>query len=231
MILYYDTFHKETHILRRKTKTKGEIKMTNKTFAYIRVSSKEQNEARQVETMKKEGIDERDMYIDKASGKDFNRPKYQLLKQLVRKDDTIVFDSITRMGRNMDETLKEYEWFNENGVLLRFIKEPMINTNNEKDDVMKEAIQKIILTLLTAFAEKEREEIKIRQAEGIAVAIQKGVKFGRPAIDVPNNWDKLYKQWKAKEITAVNFMSEVNMTKATFYRKIKEYENNLEVEQ
>ncbi|HFK1691037.1 recombinase family protein [Bacillus paranthracis] len=205
--------------------------MTNKTFAYIRVSSKEQNEARQVETMKKEGIDERDMYIDKASGKDFNRPKYQLLKQLVRKDDTIVFDSITRMGRNMDETLKEYEWFNENGVLLRFIKEPMINTNNEKDDVMKEAIQKIILTLLTAFAEKEREEIKIRQAEGIAVAIQKGVKFGRPAIDVPNNWDKLYKQWKAKEITAVNFMSEVNMTKATFYRKIKEYENNLEVEQ
>ncbi len=217
--------------MRRKTKTKGEIKMTNKTFAYIRVSSKEQNEARQVETMKKEGIDERDMYIDKASGKDFNRPKYQLLKQLVRKDDTIVFDSITRMGRNMDETLKEYEWFNENGVLLRFIKEPMINTNNEKDDVMKEAIQKIILTLLTAFAEKEREEIKIRQAEGIAVAIQKGVKFGRPAIDVPNNWDKLYKQWKAKEITAVNFMSEVNMTKATFYRKIKEYENNLEVEQ
>ncbi|MGR5953277.1 recombinase family protein [Bacillus paranthracis] len=72
-----------------------------------------------------------------------------MLKQLVRKDDTIVFDSITRMGRNMDETLKEYEWFNENGVLLRFIKEPMINTNNEKDDVMKEAIQKIILTLLT----------------------------------------------------------------------------------
>ncbi len=171
------------------------------------------------------------MYIDKASGKDFNRPKYQLLKQLVRKDDTIVFDSITRMGRNMDETLKEYEWFNENGVLLRFIKEPMINTNNEKDDVMKEAIQKIILTLLTAFAEKEREEIKIRQAEGIAVAIQKGVKFGRPAIDVPNNWDELYEQWKAKEITAVKFMNEVNMTKATFYRKIKEYENNLDVAQ
>lgn len=224
MILYYDTFHKETHILRRKTKTKGEIKMTNKTFAYIRVSSKEQNEARQVETMKKEGINERDMYIDKASGKDFNRPQYQLLKQMVRKDDTVVFDSITRMGRNMDETLKEYEWFNENGVILRFIKEPMINTNNEQDDIMKQAIQKIILTLLTAFAEKEREEIKTRQAEGIAVAIQRGVKFGRPAIDVPDNWNELYEQWKAKEITAVKFMNEVNMTKATFYRKVKEYE-------
>lgn len=203
--------------------------MTNKTFAYIRVSSKEQNEARQIETMKKEGIDERDMYIDKASGKDFNRPKYQLLKQMVRKDDTVIFDSITRMGRNMDETLKEYEWFNKNGVILRFIKEPMINTNNEQDDIMKQAIQKIILTLLTAFAEKEREEIKTRQAEGIAVAIQKGIKFGRPAINVPNNWDKFYEQWKTKKITAVKFMSEVNMTKATFYRKIKEYENDLEI--
>lgn len=203
--------------------------MTNKTFAYIRVSSKDQNEERQIETMKREGIDERDMYIDKASGKDFDRPKYQLLKQLVRNGDTVVFDSITRMGRNMDETLKEYEWFDENEVLLRFIKEPMINTNNEKDDVMKQAIQKIILTLLTAFAEKEREEIKMRQAEGIAVAIKKGVKFGRPAIDVPNNWSELYVQWKAKEITAVKFMNEVNMTKATFYRKVKEYENNFEI--
>lgn len=205
--------------------------MTNKTFAYIRVSSKEQNEARQIETMKKEGIDERDMYIDKASGKDFNRPKYQLLKQMVRRDDTIVFDSITRMGRNMDETLKEYKWFDQNGIQLRFIKEPMIDTNNDQDDLMKKAIQEVILILLSAFAEKEREEIKTRQAEGIAVAIQRGVKFGRPAIDVPNNWDELYEQWKAKEITAVKFMSEVNMTKATFYRKIKEYENNLEVAQ
>ncbi|MDA1576836.1 MULTISPECIES: recombinase family protein [Bacillus cereus group] len=205
--------------------------MTNKTFAYIRVSSKEQNEARQVETMKKEGIDERDMYIDKASGKDFNRPKYQLLKQMVRKDDTVVFDSITRMGRNMDETLKEYKWFEENGIQMRFIKEPMINTNDETDDKMKKAIKEIILILLTSFAEKEREDIKIRQAEGIAVAMQNGTKFGRPAIDVPNNWNELYEQWKAKEITAVKFMSEVNMTKATFYRKVKEYENNLEVAQ
>lgn len=203
--------------------------MTNKTFAYIRVSSKEQNEARQVETMKKEGIDERDMYIDKVSGKDFDRPKYQLLKQLVRNGDTVVFDSITRMGRNMDETLKEYEWFEENGILLRFVKEPMINTNDEKDDLMKQAMKRIILTLLTAFAEKEREEIKTRQAEGIAVAMQKGVKFGRPAIDVPDNWNELYEQWKAKEITAVKFMTEVSMTKATFYRKVKEYENSLEI--
>lgn len=212
-------------------KLEGEIHMSNKTFAYIRVSSKEQNIARQVETMKKEGINDRDTFIDKASGKDFDRPKYQLLKQMVREGDTVVFDSITRMGRNMNDTMKEYEWFVENNVQLRFIKEPMINTNNEQDDIMKQAIQKIILTLLTAFAEKEREEIKTRQAEGIAVAKHKGIKFGRPTIDVPDNWNDIYSQWKAKEITAVQFMKKVNMTKATFYRKIKDYENQLKAEQ
>lgn len=197
-----------------------------KEFGYIRTSSKDQNEARQVETMKSEGIGERDMFIEKASGKDFDRPQYQLLKQMVREGDTIVFDSITRMGRNMNETMKEYEWFVENGVQLRFVKEPMINTSNEQDDIMKQAIQKIILTLLTAFAEKEREEIKTRQAEGIAVAKKQGVKFGRPSVVMPKDWDKYYKQWKAEEITAVQFMESMGMAKATFYRKVRNYEES-----
>ena len=155
-----------------------------KIFGYVRVSSKEQNEARQLETMRKEGIEERDIFIDKASGKNFDRPQYQLLKQMVREGDTVVFDSITRMGRNMNDTMKEYEWFVENGVQLRFIKEPMINTSNEQDDIMKQAIQKIILTLLTAFAEKERDEIKTRQAEGIAVAKAQGKHLGRPKTEI-----------------------------------------------
>lgn len=203
--------------------------MSNKVFGYVRVSSKEQNEARQIETMKAEGIGERDLFIDKASGKDFDRPQYQLLKQMVREGDTVVFDSITRMGRNMNDTMKEYEWFVENGVQLRFVKEPMIDTAGAENDVMKQAIQKIILTLLTAFAEKEREEIKTRQAEGIAVAKQQGVKFGRPVIDLPDDWSNLYTKWKAKEITAVQFMDKVSMTKATFYRKVKEYEEQNEI--
>jgi DNA invertase Pin-like site-specific DNA recombinase len=195
-----------------------------KIFGYVRVSSKEQNEGRQIETMRLEGIDERDMFIDKASGKDFDRPKYQLLKQMVRVGDIVVFDSITRMGRNMKETFSEYDWFVKNGVQLRFVKEPMINTSNEQDDIMKQAIQKIILTLLTAFAEKERDEIKTRQAEGIAVAKKKGVKFGRPEVELPKEWDKYYRQWKSKMISAVEFMEAIGMAKATFYRKVKEYE-------
>lgn len=198
-----------------------------KIFGYVRVSSKEQNEARQMETMRKEGIEERDIFIDKASGKNFERPQYQLLKQMVREGDTVVFDSITRMGRNMDDTMKEYKWFVENGVQLRFIKEPMINTSNEHDDVMKRAIQTIILTLLTAFAEKEREEIKTRQAEGIAVAKAQGKHLGRPKTEITQEFERAYKEWKDNEITAVEAMKKVNVPRSTFYRIVKEYEETL----
>ena len=128
------------------------------------------------------------------------------------------------MGRNMDETKKEYRWFVDNGVQLRFVKEPMINTKSH-DDVIQKAIQDIILTLLTSFAEKERDEIKTRQAEGIAVAKKNGIKFGRPAVAFPKEWEKYYKQWKDNEITAVQSMESLGMAKATFYRKVKEYEN------
>ncbi|MCU5727974.1 recombinase family protein [Bacillus toyonensis] len=197
-----------------------------KTFGYIRVSSKDQKEDRQIKKMLAKGIDERDLFIDKVSGKDFERPRYQILKQMVREGDMVVFDSITRMGRNMNDTMKEYEWFVENGVNLCFIEEPMIDTNNESDDVMKQAIQKIILTMLTAFAEKERKEIKARQAEGIAVAKEQGVKFGRPSIKIPSNWDKNYKEWKSGNITAQQFSQNVDMSIATFYRKLKQYEQN-----
>lgn len=194
-----------------------------KTFGYVRVSSKEQNEVRQVEIMKTNGIGESNLFIDKASEKDCIGPNYQLLKQLVREGDTVVFNSISRMGRNMNETLNEYEWFINNGVKLCFIKEPMINISNQKED-MKQAIQKVILTLLTAFAEKEKEGIKTRQAEGIAIAKRNGVKFGRPAIEIPIEWKEYYSQWRAGKISAVKFMEIMEMSKATFYRKVREYE-------
>ncbi|TKH06574.1 recombinase family protein [Peribacillus simplex] len=138
-----------------------------KIFEYVRVSSKEQNVVRQIETMKAEGIGERDMFIDKLRRKDFNRQKYQLLKQIVREGDTVVFDSITRMGRNMNETMSEYDWFVKNGVQQRFIKEPMINTSNEQEDIIKLAIQKIILTLL------RRKEMKSRQGKRRALQKQR----------------------------------------------------------
>jgi len=202
--------------------------LAKKRFAYIRVSDKDQNEARQVETMKKEGIEERDVFIEKMSGKNFERPKYQLLKQLVREGDEIVFDSITRMGRSMNETLKEYEWFVENGVELKFIKEPMINTSNEQDDIIKQAIQRVILTVLAAFAEKERLDIKIRQAEGIDAAKAKGKHLGRPKAVVTPEFELAYKHWINKEITAVEAMRKANVSKTTFYRLVKQIKGKQE---
>lgn len=200
---------------------------TTKKFGYIRVSSKEQNIDRQIINMEKEGItNERDRFIDKVSGKSFDRPQYQLLKQMVRPGDTVVFDSITRMGRNMSDTVKEYDWFVENGINLEFIKEPMINTNSDTEDIMKKAIQRIILTLLTAFAEKEREEIKTRQAEGIAVAKMKGKHLGRPKTEITAEFINAYNEWKQGTITAVQAMKDSGLKKSTFYQLVKQHEGN-----
>ncbi|MGC4376200.1 recombinase family protein [Fictibacillus sp. Mic-4] len=201
--------------------------MNSKTFAYVRVSSKQQNEQRQIETMLNLGIEERDIFIDKQSGASFDRPQYQTLKSVLRKGDTVVFDSITRMGRNMDQTLKEYRYFVENGINLKFVKEPMLDTDSQKDDVILLAIQQAVLAILAAFAQKEREEIRTRQAEGIAIAQKKGIKFGRPSLELPQNWENLYERWKSGEIKAVDFMRKVDMKKATFYKKVKEYESKL----
>ena len=197
-----------------------------KRFGYVRISSKDQNEARQIKNMLDVGVHERDIYIDKQSGKNFDRPQYQAMKDpsRSREGDTIVFDSITRMGRNMDETLKEYRWFVENGINLEFIKEPMINTNSETDDVILKAIQQAVLVILTAFAEKERSDIRVRQAEGIEAAKRKGIKFGRPSKTLPEEWDELYLKWKNGQIKAVEFMDRAGMKKSTFYKKVKEYE-------
>lgn len=202
--------------------------MTTKTFAYVRVSSKEQNINRQLDIMRSLGIDERDMFIDKASGKDTNREQYQALKSIVREGDTVVFDSITRLSRNMNDIKKEYEWFTTNKINLQFVKEPMLNTTNDKTDVMKQAINDIILTLLGAFAQQERENIKQRQKEGIESAKARGKHLGRPKATLTKEqqlqFEKLYIKWKANEITATAMMNELNMKRTTFYKIIKEYE-------
>ncbi len=199
--------------------------MNTKKFGYIRVSSKDQNEARQIRTMQEQGIEERDIFMDKQSGKNFERPQYQALKEYIREGDTIVFDSITRMGRNMDETLKEYNWFIEHGVNLEFIKEPMINTSSRAEDVVLRAVQQAVLVILSAFAQKEREDIKVRQEEGIQAALQNGVKFGRPKAAVTDEFIQAYTQWKAGEITATKAMEQAGMKRTTFYKLVKEHEN------
>lgn len=207
--------------------------MNKEIFAYIRVSSKEQNEDRQVITMMEKGVQERNIFIDKQTGKNTDRPEYQRLKSIVRKGDTVIFDSITRMSRSMNDIKKEYEWFINKGVSLEFIKEPMINYDVDKvesDPVMR-AIPEMILTLLAAFAEKERLDIRQRQAEGIEAARRKGKHLGRPRKSYKTLSDAerelfhaQYKRWKAGKQTAVQTMDNVGLKKTTFYKIVNEYE-------
>lgn len=204
-----------------------------KTFGYVRVSSKEQNEARQLDTMQALGIEERDIYVDKASGKDTDRVQYQALKTIARRGDTIVFDSISRMSRDMKDTEREYQYFVDSGINMRFINEPMLDTDasDDTDDVIKQAMSKIILTLLSAFNEKERTDTHKRQAEGIAAARKRGQRLGRPSIDYTTLdseqrtlFNEQYRRWKEGKQTAVKTFTNIGLTKNTFYKIVKQYE-------
>ncbi|CAI8844472.1 recombinase family protein [Bacillus pseudomycoides] len=204
--------------------------MKYKKFGYVRVSSKDQNEERQIQNMKNLGIEERDIFIDKESGKNMERENYQMLKRLVRTGDTIVFDSLTRLGRNMNDTLEEFRYYEKHKVNLQFIKEPYINVNytgESTNDVIQSAIQKATLTILSAFAEKERIDIKQRQAEGIALARKQGRRLGRPSVEITEEFTDAYKEWKSGSITAVGAMKKYGIKRSSFYKLAKQYEERM----
>ncbi|MCD2334471.1 recombinase family protein [Bacillus cereus] len=203
--------------------------MKHKKFGYVRVSSKDQNEERQIQNMKDLGIEDRDIFIDKESGKIMERENYQMLKRLVRAEDTIVFDSLTRLGRNMNDTLEEFRYYEKHRINLQFIKEPYININytgESTNDVIQSAIQKATLTILSAFAEKERIDIKQRQAEGIALARKQGKRLGRPPVEITEEFMDAYKEWKSGSITAVGAMKKYGIKRSSFYKLAKQYEEN-----
>ncbi|HDX9579429.1 TPA: recombinase family protein [Bacillus pseudomycoides] len=204
--------------------------MKHKKFGYVRVSSKDQNEERQIQNMKNLGIEDRDIFIDKESGKNMERENYQMLKCLVRTGDTIVFDSLTRLGRNMNDTLEEFRYYEKHKVNLQFIKEPYINVNytgESTNDVIQSAIQKATLTILSAFAEKERIDIKQRQAEGIALARKQGKHLGRPPVEITEEFIEAYKEWKSGSLTAVGAMKKYDIKRSSFYKLAKQYEEKI----
>ncbi|HDX9577075.1 TPA: recombinase family protein [Bacillus pseudomycoides] len=204
--------------------------MKHKKFGYVRVSSKDQNEERRIQNMKNLGIEDRDIFIDKESGKNMERENYQMLKRLVRTGDTIVFDSLTRLGRNMNDTLEEFRYYEKHRVNLQFIKEPYINVNytgESTNDVIQSAIQKATLTILSAFAEKERIDIKQRQAEGIALARKQGKHLGRPPVEITEKFIEAYKEWKSGSITAVGAMKKYDIKRSSFYKLAKQYEERM----
>ncbi|HDR7340986.1 TPA: recombinase family protein [Bacillus toyonensis] len=197
-------------------------------FGYMRVSTKEQNLDRQYEALKGYVSDEDYIYSDKASGKDMEREGFQNMLKAMRKGDTLYIKSIDRLGRNK-ELIKEYlQQFKNKGIRVKIIDIPttMQDRPSEEEWVI-DMINNIIIEVYTSMAEQERQNIKQRQAEGIAVAKEKGKHLGRPVLALPKEWDKLYKEWKAGKITAVAFMDAIGIKKATFYKKVKEYEANI----
>lgn len=196
--------------------------MKNKVFGYARVSSKEQNEKRQLEAFKGFNIDERDIYIDKQSGKDFNRNQYNILKNVLRENDVLVIKSIDRLGRNYNMIIDEWKDITKNiKADIVVIDMPLLDTRKNKD-LLGTFISDLILQILSYVAEQERTFIKQRQKEGIASAKLNGVKFGRPKIEKPDNFDFVVSKWKNKEIKTKDALELLHLRPNTFYTMVKE---------
>ncbi len=202
----------------------------SKKFGYGRVSGKDQNEARQVEAFKKEGILERDIYIDKKSGKDFDRTNYKLLKNLLREDDLLVIHSIDRLGRNYQMIVDEWRDITKNiKADILVLDMPLLDTRQKKD-LIGTLINDIILALLSYVAQVEREKINSRQREGIDICLntkktKTGRWFGRPRVPKPDGYNEVITKWKNKEITAKEAMHILNLKPNTFYNFVKEDKN------
>ncbi|WP_298830140.1 recombinase family protein [uncultured Planococcus sp.] len=201
--------------------------MEHRKFGYIRVSSKDQNEARQLEAMRKIGINERDIYLDKQSGKNFERANYQLLKRVIRKGDILYIHSLDRFGRNKEEILQEWNDLTKNiEADIVVLDMPLLDTTQYKDS-MGTFIADLVLQILSWMAEEERERIRKRQREGIDLALQNGIQFGRTPVLVSEEFEEVYRKWKAKELTAVEAMREAGVKKTSFYKLVRAYEEEL----
>lgn len=197
--------------------------MTIKTFGYCRVSTKDQNEDRQVVAMQELGINERDIFIDKCSGKNFERPQYQALKIQLREGDILVIKSIDRLGRNYKQICQEWkEITTDIKAHIKVIDMPVLDTTRT-DGLIGQVISDIVLQLLGFVAEQERAFNKQRQAEGIKLAKEKGVKIGKPPIQYPENWHEVYLIWKKGKITAREAMKRLNLKPTSFYKLAKNY--------
>ena len=190
-------------------------------WAYVRVSTKEQNEDRQVEELKDLVTTQSHLLIEKQSGKDFNRPIYQSLKNIMREGDTLVVKSLDRLGRNYEQMKEEWKDLSDRGIKIRVLDTPMLDTSKYDDELMGKFVSDVVLNVLSFVAENERKNIKQRQKEGIAIAKAKGVKFGRPAIPYPENYEYVINEWKERRIKAVEAMKLMNVSKTTFYKMTK----------
>lgn len=196
------------------------------TWAYARVSSSGQCLDRQLAKFREMGIDERHIITEKKSGKDIEgRDAYLALRnQMLRSGDTLVICSIDRLGRNKEQIKKELEYYKQSGIRVKILDIPTTLIDfPEGQEWVCDMVNNILIEVLGSIAQRERETIKSRQADGIAEAKRKGeVKFGRPRAEKPENWDEVMKKWKSGEITALKAMELSGTTRSTFYKLAKE---------
>ena len=192
-------------------------------YGYVRVSSSDQNEDRQLIALLEKGVIQKNIYIDKQSGKDFDRPQYKKLLRKLKWGDLMYIHSIDRFGRNYEEIQKQWRLLTKDiGVDICVLDMPLLDTRNGKD-LMGTFIADLVLQILSFVAQNERENIKKRQAEGIAAAKKRGVQFGRPSISVPENFASLVRAWEKNEISIDDVLNDCKMSKSTFYRRLREY--------
>ena len=195
------------------------------TYGYARVSSKDQNLDRQLDQLKAIGIEPRNIFCDKASGKNFNRPSWNSLIDQLQKGDLLVVVSLDRMGRNYTDIKEQWQHITHTiGADIKVLDMPMLDTSQTAESLDRRFIADLVLQILSYTAEKERKNIHARQEQGIKAAQERNVKFGRPAAQFPDGWEQTYKAWKDGQITATAAMDSLSLKRTTFYKLVKQYE-------
>ena len=192
-------------------------------YGYARVSSIDQNEDRQMIALWNVQVPDKNIFVDKQSGKDFNRPNYKKMIQKLKEGDLLFILSIDRLGRNYEEIQEQWRILTkEIGIDICVLDMPLLDTRNGKD-LMGTFIADLVLQILSFVAQNERENIKKRQVEGIAAAKSKGIRFGRPKKELPGNFEKMVRAWEQKKLPLVEILKQCDMSESTFYRRLREY--------
>ena len=195
-----------------------------KLYGYARVSSRNQNEDRQIIALREMGLSDKQIYVDKQSGKDFDRPQYKKLLRRLDGNSVLFIKSIDRLGRNYEDLIDQWRYITkEKGADIVVIDLPILDTRREKN-LLGTFISDLVLALLSYVAENERLNIKQRQAEGIAAAKERGVRFGRPAKPLPANFQEIHKQWRGKKLTMKEAAAACGMPPSTFHDRAGKYE-------
>ena len=194
-------------------------------YGYVRVSSKEQNEERQLIALQEMSVPEKNIFVDKQSGKDFKRPMYRRMLRKIKRDDLLYVKSIDRLGRNYAEILEQWRILTkERGIDIVVLDMPLLDTRRGKD-LMGTFLSDIVLQVLSFVSENERTNIRQRQAEGIAAAKARGIKFGRPSLPPPDNFYEIHREWRMKKISLKEAAKACDMPVGTFYGKARKFEN------